>query len=233
MLRLRQVVTVASELRPVETQLIEQLGLEVAYRDPGLRVFGLRHGLYPIGDRLLEVVSPREDGTTAGRYLDRRGGDGGYMIILQVDDLEPYRRRMGDLGIRLVYEPTGPGIEGLHLHPADVGGAILSIDVASPAESWGWAGPDWPYHSTGTVVTDIVATDIQATDPSAMAARWAALLGTSADEGNVVRLDDAELRFVEDRDGRGPGVAGFDVVATDRSRVGEELTIGGVYYRLV
>ena len=118
MLRLRQVVTVASELRPVETQLIEQLGLEVAYRDPGLRVFGLRHGLYPIGDRLLEVVSPREDGTTAGRYLDRRGGDGGYMIILQVDDLEPYRRRMGDLGIRHAQvhaeKRLTSAVEGLH-----------------------------------------------------------------------------------------------------------------------
>ncbi len=233
MLRLRQVVTVARELRPVETELIDQLGLEVAYRDPGLRVFGLRHGLYPIGDRLLEVVSPREDGTTAGRYLDRRGGDGGYMLILQVDDLEPYRRRMAELGIRLVYEPTGPGIEGLHLHPADVGGAILSIDVATPADSWGWAGPDWPYHSTGKVVTDIVAADIQAADPGAMAHRWSALLGTTANDDHVVALDDAELRFVPDTDGRGPGVAGFDVVATDHTRAGETLTIGGVHYRFV
>ena len=58
MLRLRQIALVASELRGVEQDICEQLGLEVCYRDPGLSQFGLRHGLYAIGDQLLEVGHP-------------------------------------------------------------------------------------------------------------------------------------------------------------------------------
>ena len=73
MLRLRQIALVASELRTVEQDICEQLGLEVCYRDPGLSQFGLRHGLYAIGDQLLEVVAPKLPGTTAGRFVERRG----------------------------------------------------------------------------------------------------------------------------------------------------------------
>jgi len=38
-----------------------------------------------IGGDIIEVCSPFEPGTTAGRLLDRRG-DGGYMIIMQTID---------------------------------------------------------------------------------------------------------------------------------------------------
>ena len=109
MLRLRQLVVVARDLRPVETALLEAFDLEVCYRDPGVGHFGLRHGLYPIGDRLLEVVAPTQPGTTAGRYLDRRGGDGGYMVIVQVDDPAAHRARAADLGIRVVHEAVLSG----------------------------------------------------------------------------------------------------------------------------
>lgn len=63
------------------------------------------------------------------------------------------------------------------LHPKDVGGAIVSIDRASPAESWGWAGHDWQYHRREDVVNDLVAVEIQADDPERMAERWSLALG--------------------------------------------------------
>ena len=68
MMRLRQIALVTAELRDAEQKICEQLGLEVCYRDPGLSHFGLRHGLYAIGDQLLEVVAPKQAGTTAGRF---------------------------------------------------------------------------------------------------------------------------------------------------------------------
>ena len=77
MMRLRQIALVTSDLRKVEREICNELGLEVFYRDPGLAQFGLRHGLYAIGDQLLEVVAPRQAETTAERFLARRGGDGG------------------------------------------------------------------------------------------------------------------------------------------------------------
>ena len=86
-MRLRQLVVVARDLEPVVDEICQKLGVEVCYRDPGVRHFGLRNALMAVGDCFIEVVSPIQDGTAAGRYLERRGGDGGYMLLLQVDDL--------------------------------------------------------------------------------------------------------------------------------------------------
>jgi len=233
MLRLRQLVLVVRELRPVEDALIETFDLEVCYRDPGVGHFGLRHGLYTIGDRLLEVVAPKQRGTTAERYLDRRDGDGGYMVIVQVDDIAAHRARATDLGIRIVHEATSRGIEGTHLHPADVGGAILSIDRADPPETWGWAGPDWAYHGNSSVVSDMVGAELQADDPAAMARRWASVLDRPVGAGHAIDLDDATIHFVTATDGRGDGLAAIHLMAADRGRAGETLEIGGVHFHLV
>ncbi len=231
MLRLRQLVLVAQDLRPVEEQLVDEFGLEVCYRDPGVGHFGLRHGLYTIGDQLLEVVAPKQDGTTAGRYLERRHGDGGYMVIVQVDDCDSRRDQMSDLGVRVAFEASGDGIRGLHLHPADTGGAILSIDQADPPESWSWAGPDWAYHSS-TTLSAMTAAEVQADDPDALADRWAAILGRPAVD-RTIQCDDASIRFVEATDGRGDGLAAIDVSVVDRDRAGESVAIGGVRFNLV
>ena len=44
----------------------------------GSAEFGLENTLMPVGRNFLEVVAPIQEGTAAGRYLDRRGGNGGY-----------------------------------------------------------------------------------------------------------------------------------------------------------
>lgn len=234
-MRLRQIALVARDLRAAETDVCRALGLEVCYRDPGLATFGLRHGLYPIGDHLLEIVAPREPGTTAGRFLDRRG-DGGYMVLVQCDDVDRERTRVNDAGIRIVFEAEEQGIHGLHLHPKDVGGAILSIDQADPPESWAWAGRDWQYHRREEIVDDLVAVDMQSSDPEQLAERWSSALGlpvTMADTGPIIELDDALVRFVPDTDGRGDGMRAADLVATDRTRAGETMQIAGFEFRLV
>ena len=45
--------------------------------------------------------------------------------------------------------------------------------------------------------------------------------------------DDAQIRFVPANDGRGDGLAAADLVATDRSRAGEVLSICDFEFRLV
>lgn len=233
MMRLRQIALVANDLRPVERELTETFDLEVCYRDPGLAGFGLRHGLYAIGDHILEVVSPKQDGTTAGRYLDRRGGDGGYMILVQVDDLDAHRDRLAGTDLRVVFEAEGPGIRGIHLHPADVGGAIVSIDQNEPPEAWGWAGLDWEYHTASSVVDDLVAVDIQADDPADLAARWSLALDRPVDGDGNIPLDDGLIRFVAATDGRGDGLTAADLVAVDRDRVGQSFDVCGTRFNLV
>lgn len=233
MIRLRQLVTVASDLRSTERAITAALDVEVCYRDPGVGRFGLRHGLYPIGDRLLEVVVPKHDDTAAGRFLARRGGDSGYMVIVQVDDLDSHRTRLADTDIRVVFDASAPGIRGMHLHPADVGGAIVSIDQAEPPESWAWAGPDFAYHARSSVAADMIGAELQSDNPDALAMRWSAALGLPVTPERTIELDDATIRFTASSDGRGEGLAAIDLVAVDRNRVGETLELSGVRFTLV
>lgn len=228
-IRLRQIVMVAADLAAAEQRVEQQLGVELCYRDPGVAAFGLRNALFPIGDKLLEIVSPTKPGTTAGRLLDKRGGDGGYMVILEVDDLEPLRRRFDEVGARVVYEAVGEGIVGLHLHPADVGGAILSIDRADTWGEWPWAGPTWRQHVRDDVVTEVVAVEIDAADPAAMAARWGEVLGRAVVD-HTIALDEGEIRFVSAGE-RGEGVAGFELRVADQARAGL-VEICGCSFRL-
>jgi len=217
-IRLRQVALVAADLAPVESSIIDELGLELCYRDPDVGVFGLKNALFPIGDKLLEVVSPMQAGTTAGRQLDKRKGDGGYMVILQVDDLDAMRSRIETHNVRVVFTAPGPGITGLHLHPKDVGAAILSVDQSERWDEWPWAGPTWRDHIATRVVTDLVGVAMQSEHPAGTANRWAAVLGREVAEigdQHHVPLDEGVLRFVPPGDDRGDGVCAVDMRAAN------------------
>ncbi|MEM9035987.1 MAG: VOC family protein [Actinomycetota bacterium] len=230
--RLRQVALVAADLDAVEAELGPLLGLDVCFRDPGVATFGLHNALYAIGDCFLEVVSPVEEGTTAGRYLDRRGGDSGYMVILQTDDLETAKRRVRQAAARVVFTAEGEGVTGLHLHPRDVGGAILSLDHCDVTADWPWAGTDWRAHADTSVVTELEAVEIAADDPDAMADRWSDLLGLPLRAPAKLRLDTGSIRFVE-ADDRGEGVAAVELRAADRQRAGEVHVVAGTELRFV
>lgn len=121
----------------------------------------------------------------------------------------------------------------MHLHPADVGGAIVSIDQAEPPESWAWAGPDFAYHARSSVAADMTGAELQSDNPDALAMRWSAALGLPVTPERMIELDDATIRFTASSDGRGEGLAAIDLVAVDRSRVGETLKLSGVRFTLV
>ncbi|MEZ5380077.1 MAG: VOC family protein [Acidimicrobiales bacterium] len=237
MLRLRQVALVASDLATSETELGDALGLDICFRDPGVGAFGLHNALFLIGDRFLEIVSPTQENTTAGRLLERRQGDGGYMVILQTDDLAPFRERFDTMGVRVVYEAVTDGIVGLHLHPRDLGSAIVSIDRTDEPAEWPWGGPSWRDHQRTDVVTDLVGVELQADDPVATAQRWGEALARPVAVGDdgvaTITLDDATIRFTSPGDDRGPGVTAIDVVATDRSRAGTAVEHVGIRINFV
>jgi len=139
-MRLRQVAFVAENLMQVREELFQLLGLSEDYADPGVGEFGLENSVMTIGDTFLEVVSPTQTGTTAGRLLERRGGDGGYMVLVQTDDIEFMRNHTESLNVRKIWELDSDDTKAFHLHPKDIGGAILSVDQMEPPESWRWAG---------------------------------------------------------------------------------------------
>jgi len=229
MLRLKQICLVAADLESVEEDLRAIFSLEVAYRDPRISYFGLRNVLLPVGNSLLEVVSPIQDETAAGRFLERRGGDGGYMVILQCGDIAAARERVRRLGVRIVFEDSDEDTIGIQLHPKDLPGALVELrwntGDRDPAGPWSPAGPDWQRAQRTDVVRSLVAAEIQDDDPAALAAIWSEVLDRpveSEDGGNhVIRLDDASLRFVTTTDGRGPGLGGVDLEVADCDRLVE------------
>lgn len=221
-MRLRQIALVAQDLDKARDDIRAVLGLDYAYADPGVGKYGLHNAVFPIGHTFLEVVSPKQAGTTAGRLLEKRSGDGGYMVILQTDDLPAARAAIHDAGARVVDQWDGDGAAFTHIHPKDVGGAILSVDFMDPKERWEWGGPEWSRHVKTDVSATIVGAELQSDDPAGMAARWSAVLGrpvVAIAERWTMTLDEGEIRFVPAADGRGDGLGAFDVAVRDPDAV--------------
>lgn len=224
MIRLRQVALVARDLETTTDRLRELLAVDVVFRDPGVAEFGLHNTLMLVGDQFLEVVSPTRPGTTAGRLLDKRAAEvTGYMVIYEVNDLDARTAAITEAGVRVVWQLDLPDIRGRHLHPADVGGAIVSVDEPLPPGSWRWGGPHWQAYSHTDVVTSIAGVRISADDPAAMAARW--------------RSIDVDHSVAFQATGAGPalgeGIDVLELVARDRGRVGEIHHLDGLELRLV
>jgi len=215
-LRLRQICLVAPHLEPSVSTICTVLGTMVTYVDPNVEKYGLINALMPFGNSFLEVVAPTQEGTAAGRYLDRRGGQGGYMVILDCDDIAPWLTHLPDVGVRVANDLDYPGeYRGLQLHPRDTGGALLEINH-SHGGAW-----DGPYHPAGPrwkgVREDdsrIVAAELQSPDPARLARRWAEILRRTIREADgvpTIDLDLGALRFVSETDGRGEGLGGIDL----------------------
>ncbi len=219
--RLRQVAVVAADCDGTARQLAEAFGWSEPFCDPGVGRFGLTNAVFAAGDTFVEVVSPVQPATTAGRYLESRGGDSGYMAIFQMPDLVQARSRVAAAGVRVVWSADLADIAGTHLHPKDVPGAIVSLDWADPPESWRWAGPEWTGRAPAHPPGGISGLTIEVIDPAGAAARWAEVLGlTVTDDGGGgaarIQMTHArqDLRFVPAATGRGEGIAEVRLTTT-------------------
>lgn len=224
-LRLRQIALVAEKLAPVEALLTDIFDIQVCYRDPGVGYFGLENALFPIGDQLLEVVAPIKTGTAGGRYLERRGGDGGYMVITQcLGDHKPFRDHVLEQGFRIAHEFTTEGFRNMQLHPKDTGGTFFEIDQQLGANAdetdgpWEPAGPDWQDYRRLNRISAITAADIQCEQPASVAERWARIAGVAL-SGNELPMTNAVVRFVDCRDSRPEGLGSLDITTNDLDAV--------------
>ena len=225
-LRLRQICLTAPHLEPSVSTICTVLGTMVSYVDPNVEKYGLVNALMPIGNTFLEVVAPTAEGTAAGRYLDRRGGEGGYMVILDTDDIAPWLAHLPEVGVRVANDLDYPGeYRGLQLHPRDTGGSLLEINH-SHGGAWDGpyhpAGPRWKGSPSADEEETIMAAELQSPDPARLASRWSAVLNRpvgNAEGVLTIDLDRGTLRFVEATDGRGEGLGGIDVKLPRHQRV--------------
>jgi catechol 2,3-dioxygenase-like lactoylglutathione lyase family enzyme len=198
--RLRQAVFAVRDLERAVESLRSRLGLREPFADPDVAYFGLRNAVFTIGDTFLELVSPVQDDTAAGRQIDRQGGDCGYMAMLQVEDVGAARERARELGMREVFEVEFDDIAEAHLHPADIGGAIVSLSEPRPPSSWRWGGPDWEARSAPGAVSGLT---LGVPDAAAVTERWQQVAG-----GPI------PVSFVDDSSA--PGIVAVEIDLGDR-----------------
>ena len=235
-LRLRQVAMVGDEYDLTERALRQVFGLDVAYRDPGNRpgreagvsIFGLKNFVMPIGNQFLELVTPLKPGpeSAGGRYIARRQGAGGYMLLFQVtrSDYELHREHLENQGVRLVAggEISESDSDALHIHPKDLPGCMVQLrwceneDVADG--DWWPVERDWKDHRNTEIIEAIVGAEIQTPEPGRLAAQWADRLQQTLDQNHdnpTILTADGPIRFVVPSDGRPEGLGGIDVKASD------------------
>ncbi len=250
-LRLRQLCLVAHDLEPVVDHLKAVFDIAVCHRDPAVAKYGLHNALLPIGFSFVEIVAPTTDNTAAGRYLVRRKGDGGYMVILDTDELERWQTHIDAIGVRVAARPASDGYRGLQLHPRDTGGALLEINWseggADVNAAYHPAGPGWQAYVRTPVVKAVTGAELQSEHPERLAAKWSEILRKPArgEDGEWrIEVDNASLRFVRPQDDRGEGLSGIDVQVTEPARVRDvasgrglivtdrSVLIGGVRFNL-
>jgi hypothetical protein len=244
-LRLRQLCLVAHDKAGTVADLAEVLGMRPVHGSGDLSPYGLpargpmseggrkllieqgvENLIFGAGTDFLEVLFPLREDAASARYLRRRGGDTGYMIILQADDVGGFARLARAADVRIVHEAHFPAYEDIHLHTKDTGGSLLSIARHMPTNEpdgpWYPAGSAWEAMEPSQNVVGIVAAEIQSEDPRALAERWGRLMALPVemvDEISILKLDDGVLRFVPARDGRGEGFSGFDLKVRDPGQI--------------
>lgn len=199
-LRLRQICLVAPALGPAEADITALLGVPVCYRDPNVAAYGLENALWPLGPDILEVVAPTREGTAAGRFLERSGGEGGYMAIFDCEDAAAMQVHAESMGVRTANLIRHAGYHGVQLHPKDCRATMLEFSTTEGGEAldgpYHPAGPDWTRIVRVEGLPRLMAAQVTAPNPAALAAHWARISCASVGDGPALLLDHGRVEFL-------------------------------------
>ena len=226
-LSLRQIAFVARERDPIVAGLCAVLGTTVCCVDEAVQEFGLENAVMPVGTQFLEVVAPIRPGAPAARYLERRGGDAGYMVICQAAnraEQQGCRDRARALGIRVAWEKPHHDGHYLQFHPRDTGGCFFEIDTVHGDDPLGpWPPAGGLSDDNDSPVQAITAVEIAAREPEPVFARWRTIAGEHA---SVATSDDLELtlanasvRFTRCSAERDAGLVAITLACSDRAAI--------------
>ncbi len=248
-MRLRQLVIATDKIEVLADNICDLFELKRTYSDPELIVFGLENILIPLGDTFLELVTPVKENTSAERFLKKRGGDGGYMVIVDTIDLSEEKKRLEKEKLEIVWYENrkSKGVHGqsLHLHPKQVGGAILSIDSMNPPSSWLWAGTEWEKNINKSLVSHLSSVNIASPQPNSLLASWEKALGRKrSTEGSSINLSRSKIKFVMNNDSNSEYLAAFEIQTAKRSTVerraekrglfkNDNIHLGGIDFLLI
>ncbi len=221
--RLRQICLVAPRLEPAIGNIAAIMGLDVCYRDPNVARYGLENALLPVDTILLEVVAPFQDGTAAGRFIERTGGRGGYMAIFSCDDPRERQRNAEAIGVRTAHVIDRAPYLGVQLHPRDCRAAFIEFNHTDGSDNvrgpYPPAGPDWHKAIRNDVTEALIGVEMESPDPEALAQHWSRIVGVPVSHEGVpvLALPNCTFRFVK---GAGDVMSGLTFRVRDPARVG-------------
>jgi len=242
--RMRQICLVAPHLEPVVDDIAAIMGLSVCYRDPNVARYGLENALLPVDDILLEVVAPFQDGTAAGRFIEKTGGRGGYMAILSCADPRERQKNADAIGVRTSHVIDRPPYLGVQLHPRDCRAAFIEFNHTADSDNlrgpYPPAGPDWHRAIRDDVTLALTEVTLASPDPQGLAAHWSRIIGVPA-TGADIGLVNCRIRVVK---GESEIMSGLTFRVRDPAAVlraaqargyavqGDTFALGGVDFRI-
>jgi hypothetical protein len=237
-IRIRQIALCTDDIWPVEKAIAQQLDITPVHRDKPAAPIWMYNSVIAVGTTFLEILQPERDSAPTQKFLDKQGGPGGYMLLLQVDDIDAARARADAANVRVVMDAPKRSYHGvtgaaIHLHPADTGGVLTSFDWMEDWDSWAWGGQAWPWHQRTDVVSGIVGAEITCADPTKVAQRFAEFIGRSVDTNARMNLDEGYIQFTQSDNNQRDRLTAIDMRATDKSRVGEHFEFARTKIRLV
>lgn len=219
---------------PVEEFLTEVLGLKLADRFPGIDQYGLGTAFFPIGNQFLEVVHSAVSGTAADRLIDKRGGDTGFIVMLETLNLAAVEAVASSLEIRVVDSFDNETGRYLHFHPSDVGGTLLGVyelkgaDAGAANGPWMYGGDHWKSAHRNDFVSGVGEVVIECKASAHVAEVWSQIAGgdvTITPSGPMLRLTGGRIRFVTGTENR--GITALSLWTTDVETVLSRLSDAG------
>jgi hypothetical protein len=209
-LRLRQICLVANDLARVIADMQAIFGVKLAHQDPHVRRYGLENALFPFGLAFVEVVSPVEPNTAAGRFLERSGGVGGYMAIFSCNDPDRRGQHANALGVRTAHTIDHQGFHAVQLHPRDCRAAMIEFDRSDGEEDLrGPYGPAGGSGWTAAIKTDVTRRlaeiAVESPDPAGIGRHWSTIIEkpfVPDGEGGRIAVDMTAIRFARGDDPR-------------------------------
>ena len=171
------------------------------------------------------------------------------MVIVDSLDLEKERKRLESAEMDIVWyenrKTSGIHAQSLHLHPKQVGGAILSIDNMNPTSSWLWAGTEWEKDINKALVSHICGVNISSANPDILLSNWEKALGKKrSNECNSIDLAGSNINFVMNTQSQSEHVSAFQIHTLKKSNIekralskgfvtNNNIHLGGVDFLLV
>ncbi len=202
---------------------------------------GFTTAMVIIGKTVLEVVAPLGPNLrpSIDAFVAERGGPGVSKIVFQSFNPKVLRERLYKMKIKLEVDRQFRTSQMITLATEMFGTSLEAFDYTPLDKWWGYdSSIDYPESS---VIQDVMGCDVVIDNPAAVATLVAYIFNAELDnESNIVTFQEnftvpyksRYMRFESPMDER-RGVLTLDVLARDRSRVGETIAVTGVDFKLV